>query len=177
VNKKQLIAIHDKLAEDYSEVKAYRNDLGKVHKVLSNEKEAKVIGNKITNTTKLMSYLEKMIKYTRAFIMHLNFQKKKTDFYNQGLVTIVSKLEKMRTKFNDSKGDGVTNKVELEEMKARIHKLAELYKYLRKDAFHDYVRSQIMKRVINLNLSLLSSEDLKKHLSVMKMKKSLLGKS
>jgi len=172
---KALVTIYDKIAEEITEVVAYRKDLNKVHKVLHSEEEAIIITRKVVHCNSVLKYLQKLIKYTRFSIVHLRYHREMNDFYNQGLIAIIEKLKQMKSVFKNANGnEKEMSKIDIAGAKSKIHKLAELYQYLRKDAFHEYVRSQILKKVINMNVSVLTKVDLRKHLSCLIMKKSLI---
>jgi len=171
----KLSNIHDKLVEEYSDVVNYRKDLSKVHKMFSNEKEAVTIGSNIIRCDHTLNYLEKLIKYTRFSLMSLKFNNHLNQSYNQGLLKIIKKLEDMKGHFRKITSQNKDiQQDEVASIKSKINKLSELYKYMKKGAIHDFIRNQILKRIVNMNLSVLSNIDMKKQLSCLKMKKDLL---
>ena len=151
-----------------------KSDLSKVEKLLKNEKESSHIVKNIANCDKTLKFLRKLIKYSRFSLVNLRMNNDLNNNYKSELMKIVNKLENMKMAFsrlNEKNKEAKNEDVNL--LKTKIHKLAELYKYLKKGAIHDFIRNQILKRIVNMNLSILSNIDLKKHLSRLVMKKDV----
>ena len=99
------------------------------------------------------------------------------DFSHKKLNTIIKKLEGLKTNFNGfSKNREQLPKEKACEIAGKIKKLTELYKYLKEGTIHDYIRNQVLKKIINFNSSLMSKIDLSKTLSILRLKEELLKK-
>lgn len=62
----------------------------------------------------------------------------------------------------------------ISEIREKITKLGEFYKYLKNGSIHSYIRTQLLRRIVNMNLNILSKVDMEKKLLFLKMKQKLI---
>jgi len=103
--------------------------------------------------------------------LKINVNSKKE--YEILLKVIAVKLQKMKLDINSL--NEVMDKDDIEVARNKLNKLSELYFYLKKGSIHDYIRNQLLKRIVNMNLTILTKMDIKKQLSMMKLKVQLLN--
>ena len=121
-------------------------------------------------------YLQKLIKYTRKSLLNLKSNNKIKNICNAGLKEIVHKLESIQNRFSNlSSQNNQVSPEEIGQTKIKIAKLANLYKYLKKGAIHAFIRNQVLRRIVNMNLSIMNNTELKKNLFYLKSKKDLLN--
>ena len=121
-------------------------------------------------------YLQKLIKYTRKSLLNLKSNNKIKNICNAGLKEIVHKLESIQNRFSNlSPQNNQVSPEEIGQTKIKIAKLANLYKYLKKGAIHAFIRNQELRRIVNMNLSIMNNTELKKNLFYLKSKKDLLN--
>ena len=121
-------------------------------------------------------YLQKLIKYTRKSLLNLKSNNKIKNICNTGLKEIVHKLESIQNRFSNlSPQNNQVSPEEIGQTKIKIAKLANLYKYLKKGAIHAFIRNQVLRRIVNMNLSIMNNTELKKNLFYLKSKKDLLN--
>jgi len=172
-HKEKLNLMHDNLITEYSDLKDFVKRLEKVKKVLTNKEDQENLNEKIQKNQNIIRFIKKLIKYTRLSLNNLKINVNSKKEYEILLKVIAVKLQKMKLDINSL--NEVMDKDDIEVARNKLNKLSELYFYLKKGSIHDYIRNQLLKRIVNMNLTILTKMDIKKQLSMMKLKVQLLN--
>jgi hypothetical protein len=158
VNKSNLYNVKKKLIKRYLALYSFLKELKKLRNVLQESKDRIELNEKIKITKSTMKQIKLVIHSTKKLIADFKQNKDNKEIENQ-YSSLVNEVHQLKIELND---DQNIDNHKLEMLRSKLDKLSKLYKYLKKGDLHNFVQSEILKKIVNIDLNVQDKLDLKK---------------
>jgi hypothetical protein len=151
-----IIAMQNKMIQKFLSIYSYTNELKKLRKVFQEKKEKVQLELKIQKMFKILKLLKNVIEYSKLLAKHIQQNNESSKEFGQEYKELIKRAEMLKLDLDNSNGSNE----KLEQIRKKINKLGLLYQYLRKGSIHNFIRNELMKKILNVNSSILARIDI-----------------
>ncbi len=134
-------------------------EMKNTEKILRSKEDSRSINRKIINSHKKLSSLKDLIVNSRVLVEHIKQNSHRNDLYKETYQKLVIEVRKLKIQLDNS--TDIDNK-KLELLHTKLTKLGELYEYIKKGSVHNFIRTELMKKLVNINETMLHKIDINK---------------
>lgn len=148
----QLINMHHDLVNKLVNTLLYLKQLKETHKHIKENKERIIILEKIKQARGIIQEMKQVISNTKRIIEQQEENRAIQSGYESVYKQLIEKVESLKVDLNNSNTGESINKI-----REKLKKLTDLYKILKTGSAHNALRNELMKKLVNINSSMLQS--------------------
>jgi hypothetical protein len=156
--------IKNKLITHLATAKVHDNEMKNMYKMIEDENMKGKKIERIHSKHNVIDHLENLVNMSKEALTHIRENKQKTDGGNVMIQKIVQRLQIMRSEFENivQNPNQRNSKQKMEDIKKELQNLCSLYKDLKSGSVHNYIRNEVLKRIVNMNSSIINSNKIKR---------------
>ncbi len=148
----KLINMHHDLVNRLVNTLLYLKQLKETHKHIQEKKERIIIFEKVKQARGIIQEMKQIINNTKSIIEQQEENKTIQDGYDSVYNQLIEKVQSLKSDLkNSNTGDNI-NKI-----REKLKKLTDLYKILKSGSAHNALRNELMKKLVNINSSMVQS--------------------
>ena len=147
-----LINLHHDMVNKLVNTLLYLKQLKETHKHIKENKEKIVILEKIKQARGIIQEMKQVVSNTKRIIEQQEENKAIQDGYDSVYKQMIDKVESLKFDLTNTNTGETINKI-----REKLKKLTDLYKILKIGSAHNALRNELMKKLVNINSSMLQS--------------------
>jgi hypothetical protein len=160
IKKEHIAEIRNKLIQRYFSIHNYITEMKKLKKILHNEKKKFKIKQRISNAQEVIKRFKELINNSRHILLNLNKNTQLNKEYKEVYINWLGEVKKLKLKIDNTTQDESDKK--LEDLNKKLRKLVELYSYIKRGSLDNFIKSELMKKIVNLNDTVIHQDEINK---------------
>jgi hypothetical protein len=161
--------LHDLSIKRFSAVYMYIQQLRKLKEIFEDKKEKIELNLKIEKSMTLLNSLKKIIENSKTILKQIEKSNELKKEYRKEYYELTKNAEQLKADLKTEEKEMSHEK--LEGIRKKLNKLSVLYKYLKRGSIHNFIQSELLKKIVNMNLTLLNQFDIEKFMIEVKLLK------
>ncbi len=146
------------LFDRFSSIYSYSDELNKINCEGDSILKEK-IKEKLSQSQRMMGKVKDLISNTKRILDGIRSNDEIKENYNNTYDELVKNMKKIQI---DIKNKNDYKSVNIQEMRNRLKKLGNLYNYLKQGNKHNFIQTELLNKIVNMNQSLLNKLTLDK---------------
>lgn len=159
IKRENIEHLREKLIQRYLSIHAYINQLKRLKDIFHKARDRIAINKKLLISQRKINELKKIINNSREIVSRLKQNNHTQINYEKSYQLLIGEIRNLKIEIDESSD---MDNMKLDLLQKKLMKLADLYKYIKKGSIHNFIRNELMKKIVNMNDTIMHQFDINK---------------